>query len=486
MGILNFHKWLRDKYPKQYRSIIKPIQVEHLYIDINFVLHNCIYGTKNIDFLYRKLYGFLDNVIKTIIPTKTITFATDGPAPYAKLLLQRNRRLQMTRKVTQNIDDNTMTALYFTPGSTFMKELESKISNYIDGIEKNLNIKAFRLLSGFDEAEIKIVNKLLEINKDSSEKHLILSNDADIIVMLMSLDCNSNLLIGIRYHGFYVFDISKLVSSIQEELVINKENKFNKDFSFGFLLMGNDYLPKVKYISVEKIYNAFSMTYNYYNKIKVIEDNNNNNIVDENLNINKEVFRDFINNLCNLTQSNFINNFKITEFNKSMYKNYIEGLLWCILMYSTGKCHRYDYLYSFNDSPHLAGILHYIDFYYDDDFKDIINTNNSKPIPEDLYSILVLPKKAQNMIPKIYHSLINKNLKFLYEEEECNTCIDFSKDISNLYEVIKSREIYEEDTTDLRKKAGALCKKLGCHKKKHKTITIKDIKYCMNLFEKNI
>lgn len=487
MGILNFHKWLRDKYPKQYKSIVKPIEIDHLYIDMNFVLHNCIYGTNKIDILYKKVFGFINNVIKNIIPTKSITFATDGPAPYAKLLLQRSRRLQMTRKVEEEIKDNNISALCFTPGSTFMKNLDSKLSNYIKELELNLNVKIYKLLSGTDEAEIKIVNNLLSINKDPNEKHLILSNDADIIVMLMSLTCYKNLFVGIRYQGFFVFDISKLVSEIESELKIDSkemETKFHKDFALGFLLMGNDYLPKVKYITVEKIYKAFSNTYDYYKKIKDIdEDVKEHCFLNKDFKINKDVFKDFIFNLCKNTQEGFINKFKITEFNRNMYKNYIEGLMWCIQMYNTGKCHRYDYTYKYNDSPHLAGILHYLEFYYDNDIIDIIN--NSKPIPEDLYCILVLPQKAQNMISSKYHNMINKHFDFLYEEEKCKSCSEYSKEISSIYDTMKCMESYEEDTSELRKKAGKICLELGKHKKKHKTLSIDDIKFVINLFEEN-
>ena len=45
MGIQNFHKWLTSKYPQSQIDIstIKN-KHEHLYIDMNFLLHYCSYG----------------------------------------------------------------------------------------------------------------------------------------------------------------------------------------------------------------------------------------------------------------------------------------------------------------------------------------------------------------------------------------------------------------------------------------------------------
>jgi 5'-3' exonuclease len=478
MGILNFHKWLKQKYNNQYTQIKETIKVENFYIDLNFVLHNCISGVQKLEDLYKRLFNFLDNVFSFIIPTKTLTFATDGPAPYAKIILQRSRRLQMVRNKDIEFNNTSITPLHFTPGSIFMKELENKMNEYLKKLNDKLQVKIYTLMSGPDEAEIKLVKKITELNKKPEEKHVILSNDADIVVIFTSLEKYNNLQIVKKEKGYFLFDIGQLVNDIKKE--VNNNNIIcHRDFSLTFLLMGNDYFPKMKYTSVEKIYKAFQNTYSVYtgeNKKSLL-------INDNNFNINKETFRDYLYNIVIQTNKVYLNKFKIIEFNRNMYKRYVEGLIWCIKMYSTGNCIEYDYIFNFKETPHPLGLLYYFEFYYEEDFIEK-KIYNSTPIPDEIYSLFVLPKKAQNMINKKYHELMNTKLKFLYEEEECNECIKQHKNIADIYETIKFMKIMDEDTSSIRRKVGKISVELGKHKKKHKTLTINDIKNILKLCEK--
>lgn len=53
MGITNFYKWIKTDYA----NCIKPINGEcynHVYIDMNYLLHMCIYDCTNLDVLIKK------------------------------------------------------------------------------------------------------------------------------------------------------------------------------------------------------------------------------------------------------------------------------------------------------------------------------------------------------------------------------------------------------------------------------------------------
>src|SRR5437879_4961130 len=68
-----------------------PIEnVDHLCLDVNEILHR-VFDERH-DISFRKLWAKLDSIVEAVNPKKSLVFAFDGPAPFAKLLLQRQRR----------------------------------------------------------------------------------------------------------------------------------------------------------------------------------------------------------------------------------------------------------------------------------------------------------------------------------------------------------------------------------------------------------
>ena len=60
----------------------------------------------------------------------------------------------------------------------------------------------------------------------------------------------------------------------------------------------------------------------------------------------------------------------------------------------------------------------------------------SKPINNNLCSILLLPNIARELIDKKYYEFMDKH-KYLYEEELCEKCQEFYKTASSLNKVYK-------------------------------------------------
>ena len=60
MGILHFHKWMKENYPKAFQKKWLATY-DHVYIDLNYALHNCSYKAKSIDEV-KTLTNSLDNI----------------------------------------------------------------------------------------------------------------------------------------------------------------------------------------------------------------------------------------------------------------------------------------------------------------------------------------------------------------------------------------------------------------------------------------
>jgi 5'-3' exonuclease len=471
MGIDNFHKWLRTKYENCYEIVKKDIKYDHVYIDMNYTLHSTVYGVKDIDSLFEKIAFFLNNALAKIVPTKSITFATDGPAAYAKLVLQRKRRLKMIRSENFNVglDDNLINPIYFTPGTKFMKEFNTKLETYYNELELKYNITVNKLFDGPDEAEVKLFKQLMINNeKNKLSTHLIISNDADVIVMATSNPCHNNISIGIKQQKnnvLDIFNINKFINELKSKITYVPKH-INIDFSTIILMMGNDYIPKLNFVNFDRLWNTYNDTVNilqYGLCDKGIPD-----IV---------FLKKFMSSLILNIPNTWIKRFSVFDYNEKIYDNYIAGLMWCIKVYTTGKCVKYDYMYNYNVSPHPLGLMYYLEL-YNTDLKYPIE--NLKSIPDDIYAILVLPKKARNLIDKKYHHVINNKLNFLFEEEVCEYCNNAYLKISNMHKTAKYMADIEEDNTDQKSKITIMTKELSKHRKKHKDITVDEINYVIN------
>jgi len=378
-----------------------------VYIDLNFALHYCIYNTTNETQLFTKLYAFIDSILANLTTTNVI-FATDSAPPLAKLMLQRKRRSQLARYKSMNI----LNPLWLTTGTNFMMNLRNKINFNI--IEQKYNVHTITLFDEIDgEAELKIVKHI----KDTSEatknnKNLIFSSDSDIVVMSMFLiEFKSNqtsIHIGCKEKNVtQIFDMNQFVDSFNENF---------RDIAVLFLLTGNDYFPKLTSVNVENLLISYARvsSFSKFKKTRLLTDDG----------VNIDFLREILIHLSiHFTTKQMLKKFSFANMKISMYKNYIDGINWCLSMYSTCVCDNYGYMYKFNTSPHQLGL-----FYYLTSTIDIkITPNNkmnelSKPIANDIYAIFILPHKAINLINPKYHDVINKKLQQLYEEENCNIC----------------------------------------------------------------
>jgi hypothetical protein len=95
------------------------IDVDHLCIDMNQLLHGCIRGTKSPDHVMAKIFQNLDMILRFSRPRQSLVLAFDGPAPFAKIITQRNRR-----------KSNSLGCLV-TPGTDLMNSMENMMLCYV-------------------------------------------------------------------------------------------------------------------------------------------------------------------------------------------------------------------------------------------------------------------------------------------------------------------------------------------------------------------
>ena len=188
MGIKNFHQWLHEKFPTSFIPIKNNNIYEYIYIDLNFILHNSIYSCRTEkDFIHR-LTSNLDIIFSNFIATKEVFFAIDGPSSFAKIMLQRKRRLDKTNK----IDKTKINSLCLTPGIGMMDRFEKQIRRYINNLSYRYKFTKPTFTTSFsdepNEGEIKICKKVIQNGKNNLDyRHLIIGNDSDLIVLAMGM-----------------------------------------------------------------------------------------------------------------------------------------------------------------------------------------------------------------------------------------------------------------------------------------------------------
>lgn len=465
MGITNFNKWIREKYPNVFMQNKYEHSFEHLYVDLNFVLHMCINNTKTIKGLIGKVMSYIVYVLKNVEITKSITFVTDGAGPLAKVMLQKIRRLAMVKCDI----GNCLTPLILTPGTPFMKSLDEILKPKLLALGEEYNLKIKTILVGPDEAEMKIISYLSKL-EENREKHIILSNDADVVVMVASLQ-KKNIYVLQKTLKFSIFDVNELL----EEHFINKKPKnMGYDFAMVSILMGNDYLPHMAFVKFDRIWNA------YFNTLKIFGEG----FINDKIEIDLKFLKTFLREYLLLAPKSLSLKLTLEEIEKTDYDNYLEGLIWCLTSYTKGECIDYDFICNRNKTIHPLGLLYIIEKM---EKIEINKEMNKQSLEDDIYAALVIPKIGMEMIEKKYHKAIMGKLYYMYEMEDCEECKLLYKNISETnkyYRFILDTDGICDKSDELKYKITEISIKTKLHKKKHKTICVDDLKYAIKCFTK--
>ncbi|CAG9464467.1 unnamed protein product [Pedinophyceae sp. YPF-701] len=105
MGVKGLMKWIFTAHPECVVDV-RDAQFDHVYFDMPNVLHEVVRQSKSERDFVIILYQQLDAVLNMTNPRKTVMLALDGPAPLAKLLVQRTRRLKEYRSTPSDSADS--------------------------------------------------------------------------------------------------------------------------------------------------------------------------------------------------------------------------------------------------------------------------------------------------------------------------------------------------------------------------------------------
>jgi hypothetical protein len=469
MGIDQFHKCLRQNYSGAFNNMWLN-SYDHVYIDINFALHYCSHNAKNIEEIHARLFIFLDGILRELVPTKTLTLGSDGSAPLSKVILQRKRRSNIFRNLKNDVGTSS---LMFTPGTNFMIDLKTKIKEYIKYINNVYCIIVNYLDVNIDEAELKLKKQMMNNLADpkyENDSHIIVSNDADVIVMLTTLTDYTNVFVlNINSHQHDVISMGKLMDLHTDKVGMSMNPGL--DFTAIGVMLGNDYLPKIYFIDFNKMWNAYKKIISADPQGLFLNDD------PKNLKINILFFKNLLSATVIQMKECFIKKLVVDDVFHPLYKNYLDGYMWCLHTYITGECNRYNYMYNYKDkrdTPHPLGLIFNIDT-NSELLK--VNTQVFDPINPALYAILILPQASLCLINKKYHAFANKN-KILYEEECCDKCENYDKKIKTL-------NCKKENINDNNDEIEYIKKNMKIHKKQHINITLVDIEDIINKFNES-
>ncbi len=413
MGISNFQKYIKETYSdaikKQWND-----NYDNLYIDLNYVLHCFCNASTNLNELLEKLKDYLYGIINNVCPKKKLILVADGSAPLAKMLLQRKRRMAAVNQ-SENL------SLNLTAGTEFMKGLENSLSDFIKYIEKSFEIVVITLITDQGEGELKIKNYLQKAQeKNQEESHIVYSNDSDMILLLF-LCKHLNKIYQIIGKDTIIF-FGKLYDIHIEKFVGTKSTK--NDFVFINILMGNDYVPKTSYLTLDKVWIEYKKLAPFFENGLISYDT-----LTMGIKLDPIFFHDLLYCSTKQIKPHFMNKFALTDLKKKYYYDYVQGLYWCFGMYFTGKCSNYHYIYDHDESPHVLGTM--LTAMTNSTYKMI----KCRSIDLDLYAILLIPEKAKNLLTKEQNLIARELVKkypIVYEEGRCDKCKIYNKLLKEL------------------------------------------------------
>jgi hypothetical protein len=278
---------------------------EHVYIDVNGLLHVAARRAKSEAQLFKFLFRELDFLFKFHVrPTRSVFLGVDGPASFAKLRTQRARRLLKERKAlsrsgvavsaTEIVNDDTVNhddddddeddeeddnnaaaqppvvpnanepfdSIAITPGTAFMARLHNALEYFV--VSRIQNDFKFRqvefFLSGSDlagEGEVKIVHDLLFRKHRLGERLpsvLVLGSDADLILLALAARTGNVHVLGNQRSDLSYFSVSAWDREVRTLLPHASVDNVRFDFCVLALLQGNDYLPKLRKSSLSNVW----------------------------------------------------------------------------------------------------------------------------------------------------------------------------------------------------------------------------------------
>lgn len=258
MGIPGFVTWLEQASPEAVVAVPAetPREADVVAFDMNGLLHSALRSSRDEDEAILRVFQMLHANLKSVRPRSTVLLAIDGAAPLAKMETQRKRRVSTSNR--QERKKRGVSALCATPGTRFMGALEAALVYWCCAELSTQRARHLTFeLSGSDvpgEGEVKILEWILARGEERCGKIAIIGGDGDLVLQALTLSASSMFVLreaprkkdaGV---GVCVMALrASLASARGLTLPLTLDDL---EALACFTLMGNDYLPKVKEVSL--------------------------------------------------------------------------------------------------------------------------------------------------------------------------------------------------------------------------------------------
>ena len=503
MGVPSFFKYLLDQYKKNDFIIQKEIQdkktqdklnsIEYLMLDANGLMHPVCFkvvaenptitdNDKLETLMHRAILDYIDHMINYVKPTKGVYIAIDGVAPVAKVKQQRYRRFKSVHdnKLWDSIKKKHNKPIghfwnnsVITPGTEFMNRLHTKILDWMKTKDIEI-IYSSCYMPG--EGEHKLMD-FIRLNNTNS--YIIYGLDADLIFLCLATGLNNLYLLReaneinnkesqgvLKYVSINVLrmvipdTMKRFIMKIDSFKTFNydkiNDNNLINDFIFLCYFLGNDFLPHLYAIDINKegieyLLKEYATVFINLSKPEYI--------IDKKYNINQKLLVKLLEGLSSkeegmlktnynskkhyrvilsdeyereksrienlnfsiydpikIGSDNFNDwrkrfykhyfaiddNIEMNEFSNKIVEHYITGLKW-VTQYYFIKCPAWEWYYPFDQAPFLNDIYNHI---------NNIKINRIKlplgePLTPYVQLLSVLPPQSSNILPKELQQLMH-------------------------------------------------------------------------------
>jgi len=433
--------------------------------DIEYNCNNTTFETLLIEKVYKQLLHY----IELFNNPKNVIIAFDGVAPLAKLNQQRTRRYksQYLDNIISKINkDNAAkwNTTSITPGTQFMKKLDSTLAEKFFG-QKNVMFTGSDVPG---EGEHKLFEHLRATKIGENENVIVYGLDADLIMLGLNHLTYSNNIYLYRETPTYIKSLSETLdkdndyildlSKLGDAIINNMSDNYNKnkmyDYIFLGLMLGNDFMPhfpaiNIRTTGIDILLNHYSATIksdenifdgkqinwkNYRKLVKSLAENEYDYLLQEyklrdklekrymptktpkdkeNKLMSMPIYERQVEKYIDPNYHMWENRYYKTLFNtyitdyklKAICKNYLEGLEWNCLYYTSG-CPDWRWRYKYHYPPLLMDLIKYIPYFN----TRFIENKIPEPLPQLVQLAYVLPKSKLHLLPySVYEKVKDKD-----------------------------------------------------------------------------
>ncbi|KAJ2450211.1 exonuclease II Exo2 [Coemansia sp. RSA 2336] len=257
MGIPGLWRWLQQLCCSACRTTtFLDVATPHsLFVDLNSTIHK---SARQSNGNIASILDAIDDIVKQVQPQQLLFLSIDGVPPRLKERLQRERRARPQPAAPETWTDPAFSAYFVTPGTKWMRQLESRICEYItekrrnDHVWRNLQV-VFSGCRDPGEGEQKIIEFIRQRRKQQ-HRHIVWSNDADTVLLALSAHASSVTIVSERLRGssstYSIVDVDELRQLIFQRYAPQTEpsalqdiERIVDDLVFMTFFVGNDFVP---------------------------------------------------------------------------------------------------------------------------------------------------------------------------------------------------------------------------------------------------